>query len=117
MVVALVSLSAPTPGAAVSGHHALHFRTLSGDPVPRKRDADGQEVPFEKNGWGLYTHRYASSGPLPPGDVLSGHLLLYRLYQVDPGAAYTLTTRVTLQTSDGQMEIVSDTVTFVIRAK
>jgi hypothetical protein len=94
----------------------VDIRTLSGDPVPRKRDADGREVPFEKNGWGLYTHRNASSGPLRPGDVLTGQLWLCTLYQLKPGTAYTVTTRVTLQTSAGPVELVSNTAAFVIRA-
>jgi hypothetical protein len=95
----------------------IEVRTLSGDRAPRKRDSDGQEVPFEKNGWGLYTHRNASSGPLQPGEALDGQLLLYRLYQLDPGTAYTLAARVTLETPAGPVQIVSNTGTFVIRAR
>ena len=91
---------------------SLDLRTLSGSPVPRKRDLEGQEISFEKEGWGLYTHRYVSSGSLRPAEYLDGELLFYRLYQLSPGTAYTLTTQVTLQTSDGPMEVVSNTVTF-----
>ncbi|HUK90000.1 MAG TPA: hypothetical protein VLZ81_06335, partial [Blastocatellia bacterium] len=95
----------------------LDFKTLSGEPVPRKHDTSGREAPFEKEVWGLYSHRQAGPGPFRPGDHLDGGILLYKVYDLTPGAAYTLAAHVTLQTSDGPVELVSNTVTFVIRAK
>jgi hypothetical protein len=94
----------------------LDFRTLSGELVLRKRDADGREVPFEKDAWGLYGHGPAAPGPLQPGDYLDGGILIYKAYDLTSGTAYTLVTHVTLQTSDGPMELVSNTVTFALTA-
>ena len=93
----------------------LDFRTLSGEPVPLRRGADGQELSLEKDGWG--PHRSVIAGPLQPGDYLYADVLLSRLYRLRPGTAYTLTARMTLQTSDGPVEAVSNTVTFVIKAR
>jgi hypothetical protein len=94
----------------------LDFRTLSGDPVPLMRGADGQELSLEKDGWGRHTFRYASSGPLRPGEYLDVQVLLSKVYKLRPRTAYTLIARLSLETSDGRVELVSNIVTFVIKA-
>jgi hypothetical protein len=105
---------ASTPGQPWYHDVSLDFRTLSGDLAPLNRDADGQEVSLEKDGWG--PHRSVITGPLHSGDYLDADVLIDRLYKLSPGTAYTLTAHLTLQTSDGPVDLVSNIVTFVIKA-
>jgi hypothetical protein len=94
----------------------LDFRTLSGDAVPAKQDTDGHELVFEKAGWGPHIYRDISSGSIEPGANLDAPaLLLLKVYELHPGTSYTLTAHLTLETSDGPLELVSDTVTIAIK--
>jgi hypothetical protein len=93
----------------------LDLRTLAGEPVPRKRGADGHELLLDKDGAGPYD-RHAFSRPIWPGANLDANLSLYAIYNLTPGTAYTLTAHLTLQTSGGPIELTSNTVTFAIKA-
>jgi hypothetical protein len=93
----------------------LEFTTVAGDTVPTGGGDGGQELSLEKDGWG--PHRSVLSGPLRLGDFLDADVMVSKLYKLTPGTAYTLVAHQRLYTSDGPMELVSNIVTFAIRAR
>ncbi|HEY6331348.1 MAG TPA: hypothetical protein VI756_18625 [Blastocatellia bacterium] len=89
----------------------VDVRTLAGDTVARKRDASGEEVSLEKS---HYNRSAIFSGAIKQGEQLDGELLLSRAYNLSPGTSYLLTARFRAQTSDGPVDLVSNTVIIVI---